>query len=287
MVKYSIIVPVLNGYDFIVPFQTCLQYLPRDVEILIVDNGSDLNFINKLKSNFSDIENVKIYSYTNKKSSYAARNYGVTKARGKVINFVDFDCVITKEYFDNLPKNDVDGDNLVAGAVKLFHVSNNIYEQFDKYAYLKQEAYSEKNYAATANLSLTAKSFEKIGGFKEFTSGGDNEFCKRAIGKGFKIKYNENIIVKHPLRSSLQEHIKKAIRLGIGHGQLLNEKNKSRYLNFIKHIVLIFIPFHQIKLFFKVTTNERVDFLNLIKLLNLCFLVSFYQRLNIIRILSK
>ena len=252
MIKVSIIVPVFEGQNFIIPFFSFFKAnpLPNEIELIIVDNGSTDVFYNKLVTHGESIINCNIYRYSKKKSSYAARNYGATQARGQIFAFTDFDCLITKDYINELMYFPTSEFNLVSGKIELYHIKNNIYEVFDKYTYLKQEEYFDNNYAATANLILNRNTFIKLKGFKELTSGGDSEFCKRSIKNGFFITYNENLVVKHPLRGSYIEHIEKTKRLGIGHGQVFRLKKTGKIENllfFLKNSFGVFIPLHQLK----------------------------------------
>lgn len=288
MIKVSIIVPVFEGQNFINNFFNFfkLNPLPSDIEILIVDNCSSKKFYENLLRISDTIFNCKVLKYTKKRSSYAARNYGATQAKGQIFAFTDFDCMISEDYINELMYFPMSEFNLVSGKIELYHIKNNIYEVFDKYAYLKQEEYFDNNYAATANLVLNRNTFNKLKGFKELTSGGDNEFCKRSIKNGFCIKYNENLLVKHPLRGSYMEHIKKTKRLGIGHGQLFKTKNISglnKFIFLIKTFTGVFFPFHQLKIFYRIIKKEQVTFVDSFLLFRLCFNVGIIQRIQILK----
>ena len=288
MIKVSIIVPVFEGEEFIKPFFSFFKAnpLPNEIELIIVDNGSKDIFYNNLVFISNKINNCSVFSYSDVQSSYAARNYGFSKAKGEIIAFTDFDCLITKKYIEELTNIPVSETNLISGRIDLFHLKNNIYEVFDRYAYLKQEEYFDNNYAATANLVLNKNTFIKLKGFKELTSGGDNEFCKRSARNGFKIKYNKKLLVKHPLRDTYIEHIKKTKRLGIGHGQLFKSKNINgitKILFLVKTFIGVFIPFHQLIIFCKIIKNEKFKFSEFFLLLRLCYNVGMIQRIQILK----
>ena len=225
MIKVSIIVPVFQGDEFVIPFFSYFKFnqLPSNIELIIIDNGSNQDFYNNLLEISKKINNCKILSYKEKKSSYAARNFGSRYAKGDILAFTDFDCKLTKKYIIELQKLSISDIDIISGKIELYHIKNNIYEIFDSYAYLNQEQYFKKNYAATANLVLRRDAFHKLNGFIELKSGGDNEFCKRAIENGYQIYYNENLLINHPLRGSYIEHIRKTKRLGIGHGELFKK----------------------------------------------------------------
>ena len=288
MIKVSIIVPVYQGDEFIIPFFSYFKFnqLPSNIELIIIDNGSNQDFYSNLLEISKKINNCKILSYNEKKSSYAARNFGSRYAKGDILAFTDFDCKLTKKYIIELQKLSISDFDMISGKIKLFHIKNNIYEIFDRYAYLKQDEYFKNNYAATANLVVKKDIFLKLRGFKEVFSGGDNDFCKRAYIKGYFLNFNNKLIVKHPLRSTLNDHLNKAKRLGIGYSQLfkINKKNTIKNFFFItKTLIGLLFPFHQLQIFLKIILNEKVDVKNILPLLKLCFIVGFYQRIQIFK----
>lgn len=288
MKRISIIVPVYNGYEFLNPFFEIFKKEINfdEIEILIIDNNSSIKFLEALILKAQKYDFISVYSYNKKRSSYAARNFGFSKSMGDIIAFTDFDCLLTKSYIKELRDQTDEIDSLISGKVELFPFKNNYFEVFDKTTYLKQEEYFNKGYAATANLVLNRKIFKNVGGFREITSGGDSDFCKRAITKGYDIIFNKSLIVKHPLRNSYEDHIKKAKRLGIGHGQVfcLRKTGKFEYLLFfLKNIFGVFIPLHQFIIFFKILISGKIKFKNIFGLFILCFAVGSLQRIEIIK----
>mgnify|MGYP000597869244 CR=1 FL=1 len=93
MVKLSIIIPVYNGEEYIDRcLQSCLrQDIPADsYEIIVVDDGST-DSSNVILSRYAmEHANVVVLTQSNKKQG-AARNYGLSKAQGEYIWFVDSD----------------------------------------------------------------------------------------------------------------------------------------------------------------------------------------------------
>lgn len=107
MPKISVIVPVYNTEKYI---QKCLESIVnqtmKDIEIIVVNDGSkdkseDIieQFIKNNKSN------IKIKYYKKKNGGLSdARNYGVQKATGEYIAFVDSDDYIKKGLYKELEK---------------------------------------------------------------------------------------------------------------------------------------------------------------------------------------
>lgn len=122
-------------------------------EIIVVDNGSVEN-IKFLVSQFPQT------SFTNEPQpgSYAARNKGISIARGEIIAFTDSDCIPALNWLEvgvqhllSVPKC-----GLVAGRIEIFFKNPNhptAVEIYDRITYLKQNKYIEKyKFGATANL---------------------------------------------------------------------------------------------------------------------------------------
>ena len=96
MIKVSVIVPVYNVEKYIVKcINSLVKQKLKEIEIIIVNDGTKDNSIKLIEENFND-DRIKIY---NKKNGglASARNYGIKKAKGEFLFFVDSDDFIEKE----------------------------------------------------------------------------------------------------------------------------------------------------------------------------------------------
>ena len=105
----SVIVPVYNVENYL---KECLDSLINqsynNIEVIIIDDGSTDNSSNILKEYTQDF--VKVYTQENAGQS-AARNFGIDKATGKYLLFVDSDDYILKETIEELVSL-MENDNL-------------------------------------------------------------------------------------------------------------------------------------------------------------------------------
>lgn len=286
----SMVVPVYNGIAHIDGFFNSLEKENTDIEVLFVDNGSEDGSFEYLKKLCESNQNFQVLKYIEKQSSYAARNYGVSKSLGKVLLFTDIDCILTSDYYNHVRKIELNEESFITGPTDIFFDKYNIYEYFDKCTYLTQESYSKQNYAATANLVVGKSLFENVGGFPEFTSGADNKFCKMCIEIGNKLEFQKDLKILHSPRSTLKEHLLKAKRLGIGHGEVFLDNNlTSINLAFIivKQFILLLLPIHSLRLFIRVFKNKKCNVVDLLKLFYLSFVVVSIQRIEITKKLMK
>ena len=92
MKKLSVIIPVYNGEKTLKRcIESVLKQKDEDIEIIIINDGST-DASDKIVQEYKE-KNPKIISYYQKKNTGVAdtRNYGIKKAKGKYILFLDAD----------------------------------------------------------------------------------------------------------------------------------------------------------------------------------------------------
>ena len=102
MPKLSIIIPAYNVEQYIKP---CLDSILQnskeslsETEIIVINDGSTDNTLEILKS-YNKHKNIKIHTTINQGVS-AARNLGISLARGKWITFIDADDTVSSNLID-------------------------------------------------------------------------------------------------------------------------------------------------------------------------------------------
>ena len=100
--KVSVIVPVYNVEKYI---KKCLNSLVNqtldEVEIVVVNDGSPDNSQKIIDEYTKKYKNIKSYVKENGGLS-DARNYGIKRATGKYISFVDSDDYIRKDMLEKM-----------------------------------------------------------------------------------------------------------------------------------------------------------------------------------------
>ncbi|MBT8195990.1 MAG: glycosyltransferase [Bacteroidia bacterium] len=96
---FSVIIPTYNREEFILKsIQSVLEQKYTDFEILVIDDGSTDNSSKIIKPYLSD----KLqYFFIENSERGAARNYGMSKASGNYITFLDSDDIYYSNYLDN------------------------------------------------------------------------------------------------------------------------------------------------------------------------------------------
>lgn len=213
----SVIIPVYNDSKRL---KICLEALenqtyPQDLyEVIVVDNNSKEN----IQATVDRFDRVKLTS-EKKPGSYAARNRGISLAKGEILAFTDSDCIPAANWLEMGIKRlkSVSNCGLVGGKIEIFFKDPHnptAAEIYDTATNLQQKKYIEEyKYGATANLFTWKKVFEDVGYFdSNLKSGGDGEWGLRVHSRGYTLVYGEDVPIAHPARYSLAELTKKVIR---------------------------------------------------------------------------
>lgn len=101
-IKLSIIIPVFNKGKYL---SNCLSSILRqkfsDYEIIVINDGST-DDSEKIAKSFEEIDQrIKVFTFVNSGAS-AARNHGLSIAKGKFILFIDADDWIENDYLEKI-----------------------------------------------------------------------------------------------------------------------------------------------------------------------------------------
>ena len=105
MVKISIVIPIYNAEDHL---QRCvdsvLNQTEKNIEIILVDDGSKDNSIEICKNYLNQDKRVQLIHQENSGVS-AARNIGLKVASGKYVTFLDSDDYVEPDYMHKIMGN--------------------------------------------------------------------------------------------------------------------------------------------------------------------------------------
>ena len=123
----SVIIPVYNAKDYIEDcVNSILKQDKKDFEMILVDDGSTDGSGEICDSIAKDAGAVCKVFHTENQGAAAARNYGIQKAEGEYIAFVDSDDVVTEDYLSYLYgiAKKQDADIAVCGFKKVYPEQN-------------------------------------------------------------------------------------------------------------------------------------------------------------------
>ena len=102
MTKVSIVIPVYNTKNYVENcLKSCLSQTHKDIEIVVVDDGSKDNSLQICQRIASNDKRIKVFSKSNEGVS-SARNFGLMKASGDYVCFVDSDDTIDRDFVERL-----------------------------------------------------------------------------------------------------------------------------------------------------------------------------------------
>ena len=204
----SIIIPSYNSEKTIE--RNIKSLLKQDYEgkyeIIVVDKSTDKT--PEIVSKFP----VKLIKQKSKGIS-AARNLGVKKAKGKIVAFIDSDCIAPKDWLTNLLKPFSEKDVVAVGGTYKTKNKESIVARFTGYE-IEQRHERMKNletidFVGGFNCAYKKHVFLKTGGFNtRFAQSEDGEFSYRVSKKANKIKFNPSSYVYHYHPETLTKFLK-------------------------------------------------------------------------------
>lgn len=159
--KISVIVPVYNVYDYL---GKCLDSLvnqtDKNFEVIIVNDGSTDDSQKLIDKYIS--ENDNMYSYIKENGGLAsARNYGLRKAKGDYILFLDSDDYYELNTIETLKKEAKNGDDIIVFQMYIDD-NNTITEQkMEMEEFILDENIPSSNRLLLYNPSACDKMFKK------------------------------------------------------------------------------------------------------------------------------
>lgn len=231
----SIIVPVFNQA---IGLKNCLEALEQQsypkhlYEVIVVDNGSDAGEnIAEVVAQFAQA----VLTDESQPGSYAARNRGISLAKGTIIAFTDADCVPALDWIeqgvDMLQQTPNCG--LVAGQINTtFQAADRptaieLYESL-WYPLSQKEFVETHHFGATANVFTWTNVLQHVGVFDStLKSNGDREWGQRVFAAGYTLRFAKTVCVNHPARHSLAQLYSRARRIMGGRYDLQQKQEYS------------------------------------------------------------
>lgn len=210
---YSVVVPVYNRPQEVEELLESLSSQTyQNFEVIIVEDGST-NKCQWVVNSFKAKLNVSYYFKENSGQGFT-RNYGFERAKGDYIVVFDSDCIIPKNYFQEveefLNSNPVDA----FGGPDKAHPNFNDLQKAISYSMTSplttggirgNKRHVGKFHPRSFNMGISKAVFEKTKGYKLTRMGEDIEFSIRILNEGFETALIPNAFVYHKRRTSLSQ----------------------------------------------------------------------------------
>jgi len=203
---FSVIVPT---YRRVAPLTLCLEALaaldwPRnEFEVIVVDDGGEL-LPTRAMDRLSERLNLTLLRKSHAGPA-AARNFGVSQAKGSIVVFTDDDCQPAVDWLKALSSQYADNASVAVGGRAINGLPTNPYSTASQLLvdylidYFNPNPFDAR-FLTSNNLAFPRAEFLALGGFDEtflHAAAEDREICDRWLWKGHRLVYAETVKVVH------------------------------------------------------------------------------------------
>jgi GT2 family glycosyltransferase len=219
----SIVIPTYERKEAL---QTCLASIesahrPDPIEVIVIDDGGSTSLEGVVAPFRSSIGASLIRRKHG--GPAAARNTGVSHARGSFIVFIDDDCTLDRGALEAFARALRNNPRAVVGGRTRNRLTHNPYAAASQwivdvvYAYYNADP-SGARFFATTNMAVERHAFLEVDGFDErFTiAAEDREFCDRWRVRGGRLVYETDAVVNHAHDLTLAGFVRQHVRYGRG-----------------------------------------------------------------------
>jgi glycosyltransferase involved in cell wall biosynthesis len=278
---FSVIIPVWNGEQELGHCLDALQaqMLAQDrFEVIVVDNGSE-DRTREIARAYDFVTLVE----ERRPGSYAARNKGLSVARGKYVAFTDADCRPYPDWLSNAYDILQEYDEkkvILAGNILLFRdreCDSQICQAFEGIFSFNQENYASQGLCTTANWISLLQPIREAGGFDAARkSGGDFDLSHRLSQGDFVVRYAPSVRIAHPTRGRIVDLVRKRQRVAGGHWMDCRSKAARIKLILATPKRLLGLA-HMIVKYSSATSGQRIALIGLATLLSTASLTEYLR----------
>lgn len=211
--RLAIIIPHYNDVDRLLRCLAALEpQLAADVELVVVDNASTVS-LDPVRERFPDLRLI----VETDKGAAPARNRGIAETTAPLLAFIDSDCLPADNWvaMARATAERADGD-LFGGRVDVFDETpppRSGAEAFEAvFAFDFRDYIERQGFTGAGNLVTRRDVFDGAGGFINGVSE-DREWSMRAVSRGYRLLYVDELAVSHPSRSDWPALRRKWLRL--------------------------------------------------------------------------
>lgn len=193
---------IIPHYNDVVRLERCLAVLAASdlhgVDLVVVDNGSSQS-LTAIRAAFPGVR----FFIEPEKGAAAARNRGVRETTAPLLLFIDSDCIPAPDWL-TMARQVAARADLIGGRVDVFDETpppRSGAEAFEAVFAFNFRNYIEvQGFTGAGNLVTRRDVFEAVGGFVNGVSE-DRDWSMRAVAKGYRLIYEDGLVVSHPSRS--------------------------------------------------------------------------------------
>ncbi len=219
---FSIIVPTFNRPDEVDELMASLMHQSyREFEIILADGTPDESLVKIIDRYRSGLTVQHLHRpYLGISDS---RNLGCEHAKGQYFIFLDSDCVLPKDYLDNVLKGLNDNHFDAFGGPDAADESFTPLQKATSYSMTSilttggirgKKKHVGQFHPRGFNMGISREVFKKTKGYSSLKCAEDIEFSIRIISMGFKVGLIPDAFVYHKRRTSFKAFFKQVYRFG-------------------------------------------------------------------------
>jgi glycosyltransferase involved in cell wall biosynthesis len=209
----SVVTTVRNEARNIAALLDSLVIQGPNLEIIVVDADSEDATRDIVRQYEKKYDFVHLYPRGGTRG--AGRNFGISRARGEAIAFIDGDAIANPFWTEELRRG-LETADVVAG--RTIHIGYLPFEDLERVELIVRGV--DVTYPSS-NLAYRKPVLQEIGGFDEwFVTAEDIDLNLRAVRAGHSIVYRAGAIVYHRTRKSYFDFVRQAFWNGAGRKQL-------------------------------------------------------------------
>jgi GT2 family glycosyltransferase len=242
-VELSVVIPAYRGEATIASCLTSVlrATATRNCQIIVVESSGD-RAGEIVAREFPDVEFIRS---AERLSVGAARNRGVRQARGRLLFFVDQDCIVPSNWINALERQLTDpAVGAAGGSVGIADPSNRsgaavFFLEFFRHVRTRRPPHRTAPFLLGCNLACRA---DVLGGvqFPDQTLGEDVLFTHAVRAAGYEVVYDPALEVKHHNRTGWREFFRYNRAMGAAAAELHCRLDTPWARPFVRHPALAF-----------------------------------------------
>jgi glycosyltransferase involved in cell wall biosynthesis len=251
--KISVIIPAHNEESIIEQSIVSVQNQTfKDFEIIVSNDGSVDRTRNIVERLIKKDKRIKILNRIQGHSAAFARNRGAEIAKGKILVFLDADCIINKIFLEEVYKkfeeySEIDAVITISLPIKEKFMSKILSGFIAPPFKLKLDegtVYDKSNCVEAGSMffCISKKAYQKMKGYsEEIFYYEDEEFTKKFYELGFKSTLAKRAVQYFELPATFKGFVRQCNWIGKGINSIKDkkEKNKHKKFWFLKSLFLI------------------------------------------------
>jgi glycosyltransferase involved in cell wall biosynthesis len=220
---FSIIIPVYNRPDEVKELlESLTKQTDKKFEVIVVEDGSTLTCEDICKQYAGELD-IK-YLFKENSGPGGSRNYGAEEAKGNYLLILDSDCIIPKDYIQNIRKELKTNPCDAFGGPDAAHEYFSDMQKAVNYAMTSlittggirggKKDGLEKFHPRSFNMGVKTDIYRSLGGFSDMRYGEDIDFSIRIFKAGYTVRLFPEAYVYHKRRVNLAKFYRQVFHSG-------------------------------------------------------------------------